>query len=139
MRVTIIVIGSILLILFLSGAFYLFGPTNEIDNAFGLHRSSMIECTLKWGQLAPFPKGISNFTIKTEGSSFSRTFTGSFSAQPNVIDAWLKQSPGVRDGQTETQPNASTKCVLKTGEGAAYGEITISADHTSVSFKVECS
>jgi hypothetical protein len=139
MRSYVVIVGSILLAFLLAGAFYLFGPTNEIDNAFGLHRSSMIECTLKWGQLAPFPRDISNFTIETEGNPFTRTFTGSFSAQPNVIDDWLKQSPGVRDGQKETLPNSSTKYVLKTGAGAGYGEITVSADHTSVSFKVEWS
>jgi hypothetical protein len=137
MRRALVICGAILFVL--AGAFYLFGPTNEIDNAFGLHRNSMIECTLRWGQLAPFPKDISNFTIETEGGFVTRTFTGSFSAQPNIVDKWLKQSPGVRDGRTETQPNASTKYVLKTGEGASYGEITVSEDHRSVSFKVEWS
>jgi hypothetical protein len=139
MRPSLIITGFVLFLIFLAGAFYLFGPTNEIDNALGLHRSSMIECTLKWGQLAPFPNEINNFTIAAEGNFFTRTFTGSFSAQPNVIEKWLRQSSGVRDGHAETLPNASTKYVLKTGEGASYGEITFSADHTSVSFKVEWS
>src|SRR5258708_37671678 len=137
MRFPIVIIGSIPLFVFLAAAFYLFGPTNEIDNAFGLERNSMIECTLKWGQLAPFPKDIRNFTIETEGNPFTRTFTGSFFAQPSVIEEWLKQSPGVRDGQMETLPNASAKYILKTGEAASYGEITVSADHTRVSFRVD--
>jgi len=136
MRRLLLSVGAVLLFLLLAGCFYLFGPTNEIDNALGLNRQSMIDCTLKWGQLAPFPQEIRDFHIKVEGNMFTRGFRGSFSAQPEIIQTWLKESPGVRDGQHETQPDGSSHHILKPGEGASYGELIVSPDQTHVSFHV---
>lgn len=118
------------------GAFYLLGPTNEIDNALGLHRGTMIKCTLEWGRLAPFPKTAQDFDIWTDGTMFTRTFLGSFSDTPAAIDEWLKQSPGVQEGQSEIMSDQSVRYVLKTGEGAAYGEVIVTPNHSHIYLKV---
>lgn len=129
-------IGFVILLVLAMGAFYLWGPTNEIDNLLGLHRQSMIDCSLEWGQLAPFPKEITDFTIRTQGSMFTRTFIGSFTTSPDIIESWLGQSVGVRDGKTEKLEDGSTKYLLKPGSGAAYGEVIVSPDRKQVSFKI---
>ena len=125
--------------MFLIAVFYLFGPTNEIDNALGLHRQNMIECTLKWGRLAPFPELANDFSIRTEGNAFTRTFRGSFSSSPEVIRRWLEHSPGVQEGQQEKIQSGAVHYILSTGGGAAYGEITIDKDGTHVDFRVSWS
>lgn len=119
------------ILILLIGGIYLVWPTIE--------RNSMIECTLKWGRLAPFPKTAKNFNITTEGSAFTRTFIGSFSDTPETIQKWLKDSSGVQEGVQELRLGRVYRYTLKTGEGESYGEVRVSADGTAVEFKISWS
>jgi hypothetical protein len=128
----------------LSGAFlfFFFGslvflalPTNDRDNANPDKEPEMIRCTLEWGRLAPFPETAKNFDIYTEGNSFTRTFRGSFTDAPENIQTWLRSSPGVMEGARKEE----NQYILKTGEGSAYGEISISPDGSKVTFRVSWS
>jgi hypothetical protein len=109
-------------------------PTNDRDNANPETRKEMTATTLEWGRLAPFPSTAKDFTIRTEGNSFTRTFRGAFSDDPATIRAWLKSSPGVMEGEK----NGNTY-ELKTGEGASYGTIEVSPDGSRVTFRVSWS
>jgi hypothetical protein len=111
-----------------------FAPSNDRDNADIKMRPEMIKCTLTWGRLAKFPESAKDFNIYTEGNSFTRTFRGSYSDTPENIKNWLRSSPGVTEGKRE-----ESKIILKTGEGAAYGEITVSPDGSHVTFRVSWS
>jgi len=115
------------------------GSNNARDNASSRKRAEMAEISLQWGRLAPFPKTARNFTIRTEGSAFTRTFIGSFTDSPEAISKWLRDSRGVSEGKLEMQDDHSAKYILKMGGGASYGEVTVSADGSSVSFKIEWS
>ncbi len=110
-------------------------PTNDRDNANPSKRAEMVNLTLEWGRLAPFPTSAKEFNIFTEGNSFTRTFRGSFTDSPSTIKAWLDASPGV----TEGKKNHDETIVLKMGGGANYGEITVSSDGTHVTFRVSWS
>jgi hypothetical protein len=110
-------------------------PTNSRDNADPTRRTEMAQITREWGQLAPFPKTAQDFTIYTEGNSFTRTFRGSFTDTPENIKAWLDNSKGVKEGKTES-PN---HYILKMGGGANYGEVIVSPDGTTVTFRVSWS
>jgi hypothetical protein len=121
----------LLALLLVVGGVYLLLP--------GFQRGNMIECTMKWGRLAPFPKIAKNFTIETEGSAFTRTFIGSFSDTPETIQKWLKDSAGIQEGSQEIHLGKTHRYILKTGEGAAYGEVRVSTDGTTVDFKVSWS
>jgi len=122
--------GKIILLLL---AFYIFGPIDEIEESLGL-TSSRMAMTLKWARLAPFPKDIKDYTIRRSQGIFHLSYTGSFSAQPEIINDWLKQSPGVREGLAE--PGTNTTYDLQTLFEGLQGEIVVSPDHTHVSFSV---
>ena len=125
----LIVAGAVCLIIFL-----LSFQTNDRDNR-NSNKSEMIRCTLDWGRLAPFPVTVKDFDIHTEGNSFTRTFRGSFSDTSENIQKWLNSSLGVSEG-TKDQDGT---IILKTGEGASYGQITVSPDGTHVVFRVSWS
>src|SRR5260221_5338364 len=132
------VIGGLVLAWSIFVAFLLGFSTNSRVNSNPAKQAEMIELTLKWGQLAPFPHS-NDFFIHTEGNSFTRTFRGSFSDSPEIILKWLKESPGIADGTFETLPDKSVKYILKTGGGASYGEVFVSPDQSHVSFRVSWS
>ena len=113
-------------------------PSNEHDNSNPAKKAEMVDLSLRWGQLAPIPSSTKDFSIHTEGNSFSRTFRGSFSDSPQVISQWLKDSPGVSGAESEIQPDKSIKYILKVKE-ASYGELIESADHSHISFRVSWS
>lgn len=121
-----------LLMFWLSVLIFTF-PTNDRDNA-NPDKSSMVECTLLWGRLAPFPSTAKDFTIYTEGNSFARTFRGSFSDAPENIQKWLEASAGFTEGRDDDGER-----VLKMGEGASYGTIVVSEGGTRVTFRVSWS
>ncbi|HEY8900682.1 MAG TPA: hypothetical protein VIM61_09750 [Chthoniobacterales bacterium] len=114
-------------------------PTNDRDNANPTKKTEMVDLSIRWGQLAPFPSSSQNFSIHTEGNSFTRTFRGSFTDSPQIISQWLKDSRGVSEGTSEIQPDKSTKYILRTAEGASYGEVIVSPDQSHVSFRVSWS
>lgn len=56
-----------------------------------------IQCVLAWGRLAPFPKNISDFEIKSSGNPFTRRFHCSFIARKGDLTRWVIASPGFKD------------------------------------------
>jgi hypothetical protein len=123
------IVGILIILLLIFGL-----PTNDRDNADPQMQSEMVSATILWGGLAPFPATAKDFTIKTEGGMFTRTFRGSFSDDPENILNWLKSSRGFQQGEKKED-----KIILKTGEGAAYGEIILSPDNSRVIFRVSWS
>jgi hypothetical protein len=96
----------------------------------------MIECTLLWGRLAPFPATARDFTIYTEGNSFKRTFRGSFVDTRENIEKWLAACPGFTEGKEDASEGIR---VLKMVEGASYGTIEVSEEGTKVTFRASWS
>ncbi len=123
--------GKIVLLLL---AFYLFGPIDQIEETLGITSSRMHAATV-YGRLAPFPKDTKNFTVTSRQGMFSLLYSGSFSAKPEIIADWLKQSPGVREGLMKILPDHSTQYTLE-AKGSFEGKIIVSSDHTHVSFDV---
>src|SRR5262245_28830588 len=81
----------------------LFLPGKDRDKANLLMRVEMGRVAREWGGLAPFPATARHFTIRTEGSMFTRSFRGSFSDTPARVRRWLDASPGVGAGGRDPQ------------------------------------
>ena len=96
----------------------------------------MIILTLKWGRLAPFPKEIENFVILTEGNPMTRTFKGSFNCRQNVLDSWIKSSPGLQDAKVESISKKIKKYIISPGGDASYAEVLIDFTINKIEFKV---
>ncbi|MEI6862007.1 MAG: hypothetical protein WCL04_07120 [Verrucomicrobiota bacterium] len=141
----IFMIGMVVVVVFAAGRSCLrfgFSPTNEQDNRNPEKLKEMVTITLEWGRLAPFPAAAKNFKIHTEGSTFTRTFKGSFDASKEVITAWLAASPGVREGELKEHfpEESTTYYLLKPQPNVAGGcSIVVSADGTQIEFAVRWS
>lgn len=99
-------------------------------------RRSMVACTLEWGRLAPFPEGARDFAIRAEGSMFTRAFRASFSADPDVIEKWLDDSPGTRDVTPVAVPPSTRKYTIAPGGGAQGAEVLVDDEKHVVSVYV---
>jgi hypothetical protein len=86
---------------------------------------AMIAPTLEWGRLAPFPTSAKNFSIRTEGSSSSRSFGASFTAPAVDVERWLRESPGTRDVTPKRDSNGLPHYRISPGGGAAHAEVTV--------------
>jgi hypothetical protein len=85
----------------------------------------MIERTIEWGRLAPFPHSMRNFHIVTEGSMFTRSFRASFEAEPDIIESWIAESPGLKESTPDTSQTGFRKYKIKPGAGAQGAEVSI--------------
>lgn len=110
-------------------------PTNDRDNADPAMRREMIRLVRAWGRLAPFAASARALAIRAEGSTFTRSFRGSFSDTPTPIKSWPDASPGVIEGTAEPAAQG-TKYILDSARGANHGEVTMSANGAQVSFYV---
>jgi len=99
------------------------------------HRS-MIACTLEWGRLAPFPESAREFTIRAEGGMFTRAFRASFTADPEAIEKWLRDSPGTRDVSPEKLPPNRRRFKISPGGGAQGARVTVDDDAHAVAIYV---
>ena len=88
-------------------------------------RKSMVACTLARGRLAPFPKSMHDFSICTKGSIFSRAFRASFRAEPDALQLWMLQSPGLKETRPDTAQPGVRKFVVEPGGGAMYAEVSV--------------
>ena len=67
-RIALLGIGGLVAVVFIYVAIILFifaAPGNERDNE-NIDKSEMIEATLEWGRLAPFPEDAEDFIIYRE-------------------------------------------------------------------------
>jgi hypothetical protein len=114
-------------------------PSNSRDNANPINKKEMIEITLKWARLAPFPRETKDFKIYTEGNSLTRTFKGSFTASKESIKKWTMQSPGIQDAKVEVISKDNKRYIIKPGEKAGYAEVIIDYETGKVNFEVSWS
>jgi len=105
-------------------AFYLIS-SNEMDNRNPARQEEMMKLVLEWGRLAPFPASATDVSVKTEGSSFTRSFHASFTAPRQDIEAWIKASPGLREAATQELPDNKVKYTITPGGGANKAEVII--------------
>jgi hypothetical protein len=96
----------------------------------------MLRITLEWARLAPLPQNISDFSIRTEGSSFTRTFRSYFHASQEDIIAWVNSSPGLKDATVFTNSNGTQKYVISPGGGACCAEVVIDYQNNLVEIYV---
>ena len=86
---------------------------------------SMINCTLEWARLAPFPESAENFTITAEGSLFTRAFQAQFRASPEAIQQWIADSPGMQGVEPRFSSPNVRKFNIRPGGGAQHAEVEI--------------
>lgn len=134
---TILIIGIAIVYfgLVIGALFFLFSiPTNDRDNHDPEMKAEMIEATLEWARLAPFPQNARNFEISTKGNPFTRTFTGSFTASEQSIKSWVERSSGLRDAETEVINEGEIRYIIKPGGGASVAEVRIDYNSGGVWF-----
>ncbi|MCE0521517.1 MAG: hypothetical protein LV480_01230 [Methylacidiphilales bacterium] len=122
--------GKIFLLLVV---FYILAPIDQVEECLGL-TSGRMTAALRIGRLAPFPKDRKNFQIGFHEGIFHALYMGSFSDRPEVIAKWLKDSPGVQEGDSETLYGGSTRYILQTAGWPGY--VDVSPDRTGVSFMI---
>ena len=118
---------------------FLLVPQNERDNRNSARKTEMVEITLKWARLAPFPQEAENFNIYTEGNAFTRTFKGSFTASEETIKIWVEQSPGLQDAKIDAISEKKKKYIIPPGGGANYAEVVIDYETGKIEFKASWS
>ena len=128
--VLVIVLGIYLLLL---------DTQNERDNRIPARQTDMIQTTLEWARLAPFPQEAQNFNIQTEGSALTRTFKGSFSCSEDIIISWVEQSPGIQDAEVENISETKIRYIISPGGGANYAEVVIDYEMGKIEFRVSWS
>jgi len=99
--------------------------SNRIDNQNPDKQAEMIALTLEWARLAPFPITAYNFSIISEGNTFTRSFRASFNAPEADIRKWVAESPGLQDAVIELTPEGEQIFNIQPGGGANKAEITI--------------
>ena len=114
-------------------------PTNALENAIPARQEPMKKIALEWARLAPFPKEAKDFRIHTEGNSFSRTFKGDFVASREVLELWIKQSPGFQDAAVTTTAEGALRYIIAPGGGANSASVTINLKTGRVTFSVSSS
>ena len=80
---------------------------------------------LEWGRIARFPSSASNVSIKTAGSSFTRSFRASFVAPEQDILSWIQDSPGLNDAMLKELLDNKVWYSIIPGGGANQAEVTI--------------
>jgi hypothetical protein len=108
---------------------YIFLPIDDIEESLGMTSGRMSFIT-KHGRLAPYPKERTHCLARHSPSWFTDEYFIFFSAKPDIITAWLKQSPGVVEGKAETLSNGSTRYYLKSD--AVQGHLDVTSDLTQV-------
>ena len=112
------IVSGIVLLIFLF-------PSNSRDNRNPVRQAEMMQLTLEWGRLDPFPANAENVSIWTEGNQFTRSFRAKFKASDEDINNWIKASPGLNEATIEETPEGKKKYVIVPGGSANYAEIII--------------
>jgi len=66
---------------------------------------------------------------------FTREFLISFSAQPDEIQTWLQNSPGILDAEAIEEDGGGWIYAIKPGGGAQFAELRLSPDRRRVSIR----
>jgi hypothetical protein len=131
------IIGAIIILM---GIFvFLLTTQNDRANRNPAKKAEMKQITVEWARLAPFPEEADNFNIHTEGSAFTRTFKGSFTASEEIIKSWVQQSPGLQDAKIEEMSETKKRYIISPGGGANYAEVVIDYETGKIEFSVSWS
>ena len=117
--------GAILLIASVAFAVLFFKSSNSRDNQDVAKQKEMMALVLEWGRLFPFPASATNISVKTEGSSFTRSFRASFTAPKQDIESWIKNSPGLTETTPAELSDSKVQYIIAPGGGANRAEVTI--------------
>jgi len=117
--------GIIVLIIPIAFAVSFFGSSNSRDNQDFAKQKEMMALVLEWGRLSPFPASATNVSIKTEGSSFTRSFRASFTAPKQDIESWIKDSPGLNETTPDELSDNKVQYIIAPGGGANRAEVII--------------
>ena len=93
------------------------------DGWFKSEAERAMPAILKWGRLEPFPESARDLQVKVSGNMFTRGFRASFTAPQADIEAWLKRSPGTREGLPKSGPVRVFE--IKPGGGAQFARVTV--------------
>lgn len=99
--------------------------SNSTDNTSPEKKSEMLNLTLEWGRLSPIPYSKSEFNIRTEGGSFTRSFRSSFYLPKDDLEKWVKSSPGLADAEVQNIDSNRKRYIIKPGGSANYAEAVI--------------
>ena len=96
----------------------------------------MIETTLEWGRLAPFPENLQKLEIVALGNAFTREFRAwiKFNDKES-LEKWIQDSPGLQDAVKEER-SGIIHYDIKPGGGAAHAEADIDMETKSVQIDV---
>jgi hypothetical protein len=130
----VIFVGSIAVLFFL-----LLLLLNNRSNRSQEKQVEIVEVTLEWGRLAPFPDGIENLSVQTEGNLFTRSFRVSFTSTNEEIKKWVTESPGLADAKIEVMEDGKQRYVITPGGGANYAEVIIDFESSMVQVYVSWS
>ena len=86
---------------------------------------SAIETTLEWARLEPLPVSAINVNVEVIGSVFSRQFRLTFTAEPDVVDAWLKASEGIQDAEKSRHADMLIRYAIHPGGGAQFAQVLV--------------
>ncbi|MFK5921708.1 MAG: hypothetical protein QM496_05970 [Verrucomicrobiota bacterium] len=98
---------------------------NWVANVNPFKEEAMVDAAWEWGQFAPLPVSARNFRIETSGSPFTRTFSGSFSADQEILKNWIIESPGIKFEEGKKLDSGRVKYSIIPGGGASFGSIEL--------------
>ncbi len=110
-------------------------PNNTRDNSNPAKQAEMLRITLQVADLAPIPAGGKLVSVKTEGSSFTRSFRVKYTAPPSVIKKWLAASNSIKTAKIEKTGKA-TKYIIDAKLGYQYAEVVVDFAANTVSMYV---
>jgi len=90
-----------------------------------------IRLAREWANLAPLPEA-SDLKIETKGSSVTREFSVTFTANKDDIKKWIAESPGTMNVSPTKNDQGEWVYSIKPASGAQFAEVTISADGSQV-------
>ena len=103
-----------------------------LSNDSPINRASAIKATCEWARLNRFPDSAKNIKVETTGSIFTREFRITFSATPESIQSWLRESPGTRTAIAKSEDSGRMIYSITPGGGAQFAEVSISNDKRTV-------
>jgi hypothetical protein len=126
------VLGSLAILAFVSLSVLFLFPFNRFDNQSPTRLAEMKAILFECGRLAPLPGVARDFSIRTEGNEFTRSFRASFAAPEQDLRKWVADSPGLRDTNLETTGDGTAKYIINPGCHANYAHVLIDAQAGTV-------
>ncbi len=120
------------------GSLWLIAP-NWLDNHNPFMQQTMIDVAWQWGNFAPIPPSAKDFRIMTSGSSFSRTFSGSFTAEHSILEAWIQDSPGLNFDQGTRLESGEIRYTISPSNQAVFGTVDLDPKENIIYFTVSWS